>query len=181
MDFKILLTYYVVAQDACASLLPLLVLPNSTLFNNASIFKETVISQFREHRGVYLWTHNTTAKQYIGSSKNLGNRLVDYYRPSYLEAQSLRGNVISRALLQHGHNAFSLSVLSLGSTLTDLVYSSTNLPDYVTLEQMYLSSYDLVYNVNRIASSAAYVPSTSPFNVGEDNPSFGLTGIHAFV
>jgi hypothetical protein len=46
---------------------------------------------------------------------------------------------------------------------------------------MYLSLYELVYNVNRIASSAAYIPSTSPINRGENNPSFGSKGINAFV
>lgn len=46
---------------------------------------------------------------------------------------------------------------------------------------MYLSLYDLVYNVNRIASSAAYIPSIAPINKGENNPSFGSKGINAFV
>ena len=57
----------------------------------------------------------------IGSSKNLGNRLVEYFRPSYLEAQSSRGSVISRALNAYGLDAFSLSILSIGPTLTDQV------------------------------------------------------------
>ena len=124
-----------------------------------------------------------TGKQYIGSSKNLGNRLVEYFRPSYLEAQSSRGSVISCALNAYGHDAFSLSILSIGPTLTarSKEYSATNLPDFVKLEQMYLSLYELVYNVNRIASSAAYIPSSSPNNEGENNPSFGSKGINAFV
>ena len=46
---------------------------------------------------------------------------------------------------------------------------------------MYLSLYELVYNVNRIASSAAYIPSSLPINEGENNPSFGSKGINAFV
>lgn len=46
---------------------------------------------------------------------------------------------------------------------------------------MYLSLYELVYNVNRTASSAAYIPSSSPINVGKKNPSFGSKGINAFV
>jgi hypothetical protein len=76
-----------------------------------------------------------TGKQYIGSSKNLGNRLVEYFRPSYLETQSSRGSVICRALNAYEHDAFSLSILSIGTTLTDQVYSATNLPDFVKLEQ----------------------------------------------
>jgi hypothetical protein len=107
--------------------------------------------------------------------------LVEYFRPSYLESQISRGSVISRALIAYKYDAFSLSVLPIGDTLTDQVYSVTNLPDFVKLEQMYLSSYELVYNVNRIASSAAYIPSSSPINEGENNPSIGSKGINAFV
>ena len=55
------------------------------------------------------------------------------------------------------------------------MYSSTNIPDYVKLEQYYLDLYVLAYNVNRNATPAAYSPSTGPVNVGVDNPSYGLT------
>lgn len=47
--------------------------------------------------------------------------------------------------------------------------------DFVVLEQNYLDAYVLTYNVKRFASSAAYVPSTFPVNVGTNNPSYGLT------
>lgn len=139
--------------------------------------KDDAINDHRGKRGIYLWTHVATDKQYVGSSQNLGNRLGDLYRNSYLKIQSTRGSVISRALFAHGHNSFSLSVLSLGPTLKDQAYSATNLPDYVVLEQSYLDSFALVYNVNRNATPAAYTPSTSSINVGVNNPSYGLTGI----
>lgn len=112
----------------------------------------------------------------------MGNRLADYYLPSYLNAQVERGSIISRAILKHGIDAFSLSVLVLGPTpSTDTVFSATNLPDYVLLEQTYLDSYTLLYNVNRFASSSAYNPSLGPVNVGEDNPSFGKVGSTSFA
>jgi hypothetical protein len=76
---SLLSTYYVVAHSTKASLLPFLVLPNCTLFTEVSVSKETIINQFRDQRGVYLWTQKETGKQYIGSSKNLGNRLVEYF------------------------------------------------------------------------------------------------------
>jgi group I intron endonuclease len=150
-------------------------------YNNALSNKDTAINVHRGQRGVYLWTHIASGKQYIGSSKNLGIRLADYYRPSYLNIQSTRGSLISRALLKHGHAAFSLSIVTLGPTLTDQEVTSTNLPDFVVLEQSYLDSCDLLYNVNRIASSAAYTQSTSLVNVGVNNPSYGLTGENSFV
>ena len=43
------------------------------------------------------------------------------------------------------------------------------------MEQSYLDNYELVYNVNRVASSN-YEPSTASVNEGEDNPSYGLKG-----
>lgn len=138
--------------------------------------KATLINSVRGQRGLYLWTHIASGKQYVGSSRDLGNRLADYFRPSYLHTQSARGSAISRALLTHGHAAFSLSIQILGPTLQGQVYSATNLPDYVVIEQEYLDMYVLAYNINRIASSAAYIPSTGRINVGVDNPAYGLTG-----
>lgn len=61
------------------------------------------------------------------------------------------------------------------------VYSASQLPDYVLLEQMYLSTYVLAYNVNRFASASAYLPSLEPVNVGVKNPSYGKQGVDAFV
>ena len=183
------MTYYVVAENvAVFSILPLLILPNSKIYNLANTDKNVIINEFRGKRGVYLWTHTESGKQYVGSSKNLGNRLTEYFRPSYLTMQSGQGNVISQALIVHGYNAFTLSVQELGPTNSILslqpigkVYSSSNLPDFVTLEQVYLSSYILAYNINRVASSAAYEPSLEPINIGENNPSFGKMSTNAFA
>lgn len=148
---------------------------NSTYYDNAQTAKDQLINTHRRQRGVYLWTHKGTGRQYVGSSRNLGVRLADYYKPSYLNTQAKRGSVISRALLAHGHEAFSLSIVSLGPTLDNEVYSATNQPDYVVLEQSYLNSHTLAYNMNRIASPSAYTPSVKPINVGVNNPSYGLT------
>lgn len=41
------------------------------------------------------------------------------------------------------------------------------------MKQSYLENYELVYNVNRVASSG-YEPSKASVNVGEDNSSFNL-------
>lgn len=172
LDVAIHDTYYVVAWKL--SSVPLLVMPNSILYDNAQIAKDKAVNTHRGQRGVYLWTHIATGRQYVGSSQNLGTRLADYYRLSYLKLQSNRGNVISRALLNHGYHAFSLSVLTLGPTLKDQVYSASNIPDYVVLEQSYLDSYVLAYNMNRIATPAAYTPSAKSINVGVNNPSYGL-------
>jgi hypothetical protein len=70
----------------------------------------------------------------------------------------------------------------LGSTLDNnkTNYSSTNLPDYVVLEQSYLDNYTMAYNANRVATSK-YTSSETPINVGKDNPSYNLLGENSFV
>lgn len=165
----------------CIFAVSLVVLPNSTVFEDASCFKDSANLEFKGKRGIYLWTNKETHKQYLGSSKNLGNRLIEYYRPSYLHAQQKRGSAISRALLKYGYSAFSLSVLIIGPTETDQVYSAANIPDYVVLEQSYLDNYILAYNINRTASSSAYEPSSELVNVGDLNPSYNKKSIDAFV
>jgi len=59
-------------------------------------------------------------------------------------------------------------------------YSSTNLPDYIVLEQSYLDNYTMAYNTNRVASSK-YTYSEASINVGKDNPSYNLLGENSFV
>ncbi len=136
---------------------------------------------FEEEAGCYLWTHKSLNKQYIGSSRNLGLRLAEYFRDGYLKLQSKRGSVICRAIKKHGHNEFSLSIMVLGaSPEQDTVYSSKNLPDFVVMEQSYLDNYIMDYNVNRVASSG-YEPPQASVNVGTDKPSYGLKGDKAFV
>lgn len=180
------LTYYVVAWTGKTGILslsvcPSLKLPNCAHYDNALASKDIVISDSKNKRGVYLWTNLKNGKQYIGSSKNLGVRLNDYYQPSYLAAQRLRGSAISRALLEYGHANFSVSIVSLGPTDPTLVSTVLIKPDFIVLEQFYLDTAVLAYNINRVATPSAYKPSTEPINVGSDNPSYGLIGQKALA
>lgn len=128
-------------------------------------------------RGIYVFTNKINGKQYVGSSKNLGVRLKDYFIISYLMDQSLRGSSICKALLKYGYNNFTLSVKVLGPSIENLEnYSKENQPDYIELEQYLLDNYTFIYNINRTASSAAYKRSTNKVNVGEKNPSHRKTG-----
>jgi len=175
------LTYYVVAHSG---VLPAVLPLGCVTHKNKNVLdsKDNICNKNLGLRGVYLWTHVESGKQYIGSSKNLGLRLNEYFRPSYLQTQSIRGSAICRAILTHGHSTFTLSVYSLGQTPETLEkFSSQNLPDYVVLEQEFLNKFTLVYNINRTASSSAYSPSTSQINIGKDNPSFGVYGEEAFA
>ena len=89
-----------------------------------------------------------------------------------------RGSAIARAIIKllYGLDQFSISIMVLGPSPEKYTnYSSNNLPDFVVMEQSYLDNYELVYNINRVASSN-YEPSTASVNEGEDNPSYGLKG-----
>jgi hypothetical protein len=55
----------------------------------------------------------------------------------------------------------------------DSNYSSTNIPDFVIMEQSYLDNYKFEYNVNRVASSK-YISTSSSINEGVNNPSAHL-------
>jgi group I intron endonuclease len=154
---------------------------NSPSFKNPLESKHQICFDFRNQRGCYLCTHKKSGKQYIGSSINLSSRLSEYYRAGYLKLQSTRGSAISRAIIKHGLNEFSLAILVLRDSLEQKTnYSSNNLPDFVVLEQSYLDNYTLAYNVNRVASSG-YEPSKSSVNKGAYNPSYGLKAEQAFV
>lgn len=132
---------------------------------------------------VLIYEHTKkNGKQYIGSSKNISNRLKDYYTNSYLSNQSILGSAICNAILKYGHQSFSLSIQVLGETPKDTIdNNSSNIPDYVTLEQFYLDNYILRYNINRNASSRAYSRSENLINIGKDNPSFDLTKENSFT
>lgn len=152
---------------------------NSPSFQNPLESKYKICFYFKNKRGCYLWTHKESGKQYIGSSRNLGFRLSEYYRIKYLELQSKRGSAISRAILKHGLDQFSLSILVLGDTIENNTnYSSKNLPDFAVMEQSYLNNYTLEYNVNKVASSK-YESSVVSVNLGKDNPSYSLKTLRA--
>lgn len=149
--------------------------------------KYKIYNNFKQKRGCYIWTHKESGSQYIGSSKNLSQRLADYFRKGYLNRQNERGSAIARAILKYGIDSFSLSIMVLGDSHyagyaneDKINYSSTNLPDFVVMEQSYIDNYDMVYNVNRTATSV-YVPSNTANNVGLNNPSHGLLGNRSFA
>lgn len=143
--------------------------------------KNFIKSSMENKRGVYLWTNIIRGKQYIASSNNLGNRLNDYFRHSYIKTQTKRSSIICRALEKHGYSNFSLSIQVLGPRKKGTIFSKENLPDYVVLEQYYLTNYVLKYNVNRTARSAAYSPSTKNINKNSDNASYGIYDQMAFA
>jgi group I intron endonuclease len=78
------------------------------VYSNAETDKSQILSDNKGLAGVYMFTHKETGKLYIGSSVDLSLRIKNYYSFSHLKQVD---NYIARALLLHGYEAFSISIL----------------------------------------------------------------------
>jgi group I intron endonuclease len=56
-----------------------------------------------------MFTNKVTNDFYIGQSKNLYNRFLNYFNPAYL--RRLSNSIIGRAILKYGYSNFSLTIL----------------------------------------------------------------------
>jgi len=78
------------------------------IYNNAEIDKSQILLDNRKKAGIYMWTHKESGKLYIGSAFNLSLRISQYFSTPNLKKVD---NYICRALLNHSHSAFSLTIL----------------------------------------------------------------------
>jgi excinuclease UvrABC nuclease subunit len=120
----------------CASVVPIKIYPN------ADISKQEIIKDNKNKSGIYRWVNNTNGKAYVGSGKNLSNRLVRYY--SYKTLTGKRYTMlIHRALLKYGYSNFSLEILEY-CTVDELMakeqhYLDLLKPEYNILKKAYSS------------------------------------------
>lgn len=109
----------------------------ATFYENASALR-LILSSLVGMNGVYLFTNKLNGSQYVGSFRNLSTRLHAYYQPSGLRNGSNSGMAIAHAILKHGIENFSVSLL--------LVEDPS---EAYKIEQRMLSTYRLEYNVKR--------------------------------
>jgi group I intron endonuclease len=102
------------------------------------------------------------------SSINLSKRLSYYFMPSYLKSQADRPGAIFTAILKHGLVNFSIQVIELGSSPDRSSVKITD--DFILLEQFFLNTYVLAYNIRRIALGPASTYSNENIKFGELNP-----------
>jgi len=83
--------------------------PQEKFYSNSDTCKVQILDENKNKSGIYMWTNNINNKRYIGSSKNLRKRFLQYFNINYL----IRDNCmqICRALLKHGNSNFSLTIL----------------------------------------------------------------------
>jgi hypothetical protein len=79
-------------------------------YSNVGVDKLRILSESKGRSGIYMFTHISSGKRYIGSSLNLRRRFFEYYNTNRLtKGLSMR---INRALLKYGYSAFSLEILA---------------------------------------------------------------------
>lgn len=112
------------------------------VYNDTLSLKKTILEENKSKSGIYMFTNKITSDFYIGQSKNLYNKFLNYFNPSYLKRT--KNSRISRAMLKYGYSNFSLSILEY-----------CDKADLTSREQYYLDKLNPVYNILKIAG--AYV------------------------
>jgi group I intron endonuclease len=108
-------------------------------YYNTEINKKSIIKENKKLSGIYLWYNNSTYEFYIGSSKDLGRRLRNYFSIAYLSRGLLRSNsLISSAILKYDYSKFDLYILE---------YCDTNILS--EREQFFIDSLNPSYNIHR--------------------------------
>jgi hypothetical protein len=114
---------------------------------NSMLSKTLIYKENNKRSGIYLWFNNINGKYYIGSAKDLRNRLARYYS---LKELARTNNLIHRAnpqgvcspegaaIIKHKHENFSLYVLEY-----------CDLDNLITREQFYLDSLTPPYNIRQ--------------------------------
>lgn len=104
------------------------------IYSNADSDKSKIKSDLKGKSGIYLWTHKESGKTYIGSAADLSKRLKNYFNKSYLELNKTM--YISRALLLHSYDSFSLTILE---SIEIKEFSKSEVRKYILeREQFYL-------------------------------------------
>ena len=78
------------------------------IYSNADLNKIQILEENRKKSGVYRWVNNLNHKTYIGSSRNLTERFLDYYQTKILLKNK---TPIHLALLKYGYSNFQLEIL----------------------------------------------------------------------
>jgi len=87
-----------------------------------------------------MFTNKVTKDFYIGQSKNLYNRFLNYFNPSYIKR--LGNSIIGRAIIKYGYSSFSLTILE---------YCDKS--DLTAREQYYFDSLSPAYNILKMAGA----------------------------
>lgn len=146
---------------------------SAKFYENADTQKLEILKENQNKSGIYRWVNKINGKTYIGSSKNLGKRLRDYFNISFLEKKTEKGkSMVYIALLKKGYSNFTLEILEYCDSA-----------DLLKREQYYIDRLNPEYNILKTAGSSLGFKHSDEIRAkisnslaGERNPMFGKTG-----
>ena len=113
-------------------------------YHNAEIYRFIIYKENKNKSGIYRWTNLMNKKSYVGSANNITGRLRNYFSPSFLKREILKGkSKIVNAILKYGHSNFSLDIME---------YCELN--KLIEREQYYLDLLNPEYNILKKAGSS---------------------------
>lgn len=104
--------------------------------------KKVILEENKGKPGIYMITNQQTKDFYIGQSKNLYNRFLNYFNPAYLKRSP--NSIVGRAIIKYGYSNFSLTILEY-----------CDKENLTAREQYYLDTLNPVYNILKIAGAYA--------------------------
>nr|YP_009568448.1 hypothetical protein [Drechslerella brochopaga]QBL02529.1 hypothetical protein [Drechslerella brochopaga] len=110
------------------------------VYPNMHHLKKQILNDNKGKPGIYMLTNKVTKDFYIGQSKNLYSRFLNYFNTAYLKRSK---SIISRALIKYGYSDFSLTILEYCAKV-----------DLTVREQYYFDNLNPVYNIEKIAGSS---------------------------
>ena len=109
------------------------------VYSNPYTEKAIIVKNNLGKSGVYSWVNKESGARYVGSSIDLGKRLVNYYDLKHLMKNNMS---IYKALLKYGHSKFNLEILEYCDR--DCV---------IEREQYYMDFFKPKYNILKVAGS----------------------------
>ena len=115
------------------------------VYINADIQKLDILRDNKNKSGIYCWENKITGKLYIGSAKNITNRLYDYFNNKYTEfiLRKTR-SLILESILKYGFGNFHFYILA---------YCGDNRNELAYWEQYYMDLLNPEYNLRKFAYS----------------------------
>jgi group I intron endonuclease len=146
------------------------------IYINVIETKKLIYKENKDNSGIYLWHNNFTGDQYIGSAKNLTNRISCYFQPSEFKRKKL--SIIFNAIKKYTLEAFSLVIL-------EKLDKNIDRKIILEKEQDYIFKYNSKYNILKYTLLSnnltilnikyIYTEETKANFKGENNSFFGKT------
>lgn len=110
------------------------------IYDHSLYNKNRILRDIHNKSGIYCWYCKPSGNMYVGSGKNLRERVGDYYQPAYIRDREHLP--IIRAINKYGIDKFSLMILEL-----------CNEQDLISREQFWIDFINPTYNILSVAAS----------------------------